>query len=65
MFVKDSRLSVDYCFKNENAQCGYVRGNVTYPRNPNKTLGSELERLLKAAEEKEKQTIIFIGYVLY
>jgi len=63
--MKDSLLCVEYAFKNENATCGYTAGRLTYPRNPQKELASEITRVLKAAEEKEKKPLIFVGYILY
>lgn len=63
--MKDSRLCVEYAFKNENATCGYTAGKIIYPRNPRNEIASEIMRALKAAEESEKKPLIFVGYVLY
>ena len=59
------RINVEYCFPNENATCGYTKGKIDYPKNPRKTTGSEVCRLLAAAAEKEKRPVIFIAYNLY
>lgn len=58
-------LEVEYCFRNEVARCGFTKGHITMERNPRKVVEFEVERILKVAEEKEKNPVIFIGYVLY
>jgi len=59
------KLQVDYCWKDNNAPKGYLKGSITYPRNPRKTVESEIARVMKAAEEKEKKPLIVVGFIEY
>lgn len=62
---KMPRLIVEYTFKNDNAQTGYSKGRLDYPRNPNKHTAAEVERIMKAAEQKENKPVILVGFIEY
>lgn len=63
--MKDSFITLSYCFENPESKSGYTTKSVTQHRNPRKALEYDVERVFESVKEQEKKPIIFVGFIIF